>query len=405
MKILQINSLFAPRRFGGAEVLLERLSDSLARRGHQVQVACLSPEPAPRQDAPLEVHEFGLRNIYWPFDGQHPRPWLKAVWHLRNSFGQGGASDIDLLLKRQRPDLVHTHNLSGFTTAVWGAIQSHGIPIVHTIHDYALLCPATTMLKRMSNCDTQCVGCRLLSWPKPRQSQAVSAVVGCSGFVLERHLQAGYFSAAARHVIYNSDPFDDECDRAGDDGRRVLRVGYLGRLAQPKGIEFMLDALTQSEARPWELVVAGTGEPSYEAALHSRYAPRGVRFAGRVSATEFLAEIDVLVVPSLWNEPCPLVIGEAANAGVPVVAASVGGIPEIVRHGQSGFLFDPGDGEALEGHLLRLAKDPQLCRQLSAFSRTKAADYSFEAMVDRYLDVYSQTLEPSADHGDIALNR
>jgi glycosyltransferase involved in cell wall biosynthesis len=386
-------------------VLLERLSESLVRRGHHVQVACLSPEPAPREDALPEVHEFGLRDLYWPFDGRHPKPWLKAAWHLRNSFGRGGADDINLLLRRERPDLVHTHNLSGFTTAVWGAIRSHGIPIVHTIHDYALLCPATTMLKRLSNCDTQCLGCRLLSWPKPRQSQAVNAVVGCSGFVLERHLQAGYFTAATQHVIHNSDPFDESRNLSAASDRRPLRVGYLGRLAEPKGIEFMLDALTKSEVRPWELVVAGSGEPSYEAFLQARYVPRGVRFAGRVDAATFLDEIDVLVVPSMWHEPCPLVIGEAANAGVPVVAASVGGIPEIVLHGQSGFLFEPGDEEALAEHLLRLATDPQLCRRLSAFSRKKAADYCFEAMVDRYLDVYSQTLQPTADHGDFALNR
>jgi glycosyltransferase involved in cell wall biosynthesis len=405
MKILQINSLFAPRRFGGAEVLLERLSESLAHRGHQVQVACLSPEPAPRDDAPLAVHEFGLRNVYWPFDGQQPRPWLKFVWHLRNSFGQGGAADIESLLRRERPDLVHTHNLSGFTTAVWGTVQSQGIPIVHTIHDYALLCPATTMLKRDANCDTQCLGCRLLSWPKARQSQAVSAVVGCSGFVLDRHLKAGYFSAATQHVIHNSDPFEEDRRVTCASRLQPLRVGYLGRLAQPKGIEFMLDALTQSEARPWELVVAGTGEPAYEASLRQRYERRGVRFAGRVEAARFLGEIDVLVVPSLWHEPCPLVVGEAANAGVPVVAASVGGIPEIVRHGLSGFLFAPRDAEALTGHVLRLAADPELCRRLSAYSRIKAADYSFETMVDRYLEVYSQTLTPAADHGHIAVHR
>ena len=81
--------------------------------------------------------------------------------------------------------------------------------------------------------------------------------------------------------------------------------------------------------------------------LKGRYEPRGVRFVGRVDASTFLSGIDVLVVPSLWHEPFGLVLCEAMDAGVPVVASAVGGIPEIVEHGQSGFLFQRGNGAEL----------------------------------------------------------
>src|ERR1700730_15717069 len=113
MKILHINTLFTPGRYGGAEGFLERLSADLIARGHQVLVACLSPAPAAHEDAGRAVHEFNLRNVYWPFDGKRPARWLKAILHLRNSFGRGGARDIDALLRSEKPDLVHTHNLSG----------------------------------------------------------------------------------------------------------------------------------------------------------------------------------------------------------------------------------------------------------------------------------------------------
>jgi glycosyltransferase involved in cell wall biosynthesis len=131
MKILHINTLFTPRRFGGAEVFLERLSSDLVTRGHQNLVACLSPTPSRHGNETLQVHEFGLRNIYWPFDGTRHKPWLKAVWHLRNAFGRGSASDIDSLLASEKPDLVHTHNLSGITSAVWQTIGARGIPLIH----------------------------------------------------------------------------------------------------------------------------------------------------------------------------------------------------------------------------------------------------------------------------------
>lgn len=402
MKILQVNSLFAPNRYGGAEALLERLSESLSARGHDVHVACLSASPAQRQHEPLPVHEFVLRNVYWPFDGRQRKRVVKAVWHLRNTFGQGGAADIAALVRQLRPDIVHTHNLSGFTTATWQAIRSQGIPVVHTVHDYALLCPTTTMLRDRSNCEGQCLGCRLLSWPKPRQSQAVSAVVGCSAFVLEQHLRAGYFSAATRHVILNSDPYFEGAVPLRPLDVDKLRIGYLGRLAAPKGIEVMLDALSQAGGR-WELHVAGKGDPHYEAQLRERYEPRGVNFLGRIDAGAFLKGIDLLVVPSLWNEPCPLVLGEAANAGVPVVASSVGGIPEVVAQGQTGLLFAPGDGRALVEHVARLAADRSLLQSMSAAARRRAGHYSFESMVDRYVEVYAETLQLTAQHDDVCL--
>ncbi|MEX0677388.1 MAG: glycosyltransferase family 4 protein [Pirellulales bacterium] len=392
MKIVQINSLFAPRRHGGTEVFLEQFSAELVARGHQVVVACLSPTPTRRGDGRLHVHEFPLRNVYWPFDGTRQARWRKAVWHLRNAFGHGGAADIDALLERERPDLVHTHNLAGFTCAVWQTIRARGIPLVHTIHDYALLCPATTMFRRNANCGGQCLGCRLLSWPKREHSRAVNAVVGVSGFALDRHLRGGYFTRAAQYVIQNGDPRGQNHNAASREPSPVMRVGYLGRLAVVKGVELMLDSLLPLVPHQCELIVGGSGDAEYESRLKSRYEPRGVRFTGRVDAAEFLAGIDVLVVPSLWHEPFGLVLCEAMSAGVPIVASAVGGIPEVVEHGQSGFLFEPADGRALREHVGHLARDRNLHRQMSRRSSAQAESYRFDRTVDRYLRVYEQTL-------------
>lgn len=392
MKILQINTLFTPRRCGGAEVFLERLAAGLVSREHQVLVACLSPTPARHGNEHLDIHEFHLRNVYWPYSGGTRPKWRKAIWHIRNAFGRGGATDIDMLLDREKPDLVHTHNLSGFTSAVWQTIRARRIPLIHTLHDYALLCPATTMLRRGANCSNQCIRCRLLSWPNRRHSQAVNSVVGCSRFVLDRHVRNGYFVNATHHVVHNGDPTGVAPRSPGRAESALLQVGFLGRLAPPKGIESMLDALTGSASRPFELLVAGTGDGAYEAMLKSRYEPRGVRFVGRVDPSPFLAGLDVLVVPSLWNEPCPLVLGEALTAGVPIVASTVGGIPEVVEHERSGFLFAPTDGERLRHYVTRLASDRDLHRRMSLSCRAQAEGCTFDRTLDRYLRIYEQTV-------------
>jgi glycosyltransferase involved in cell wall biosynthesis len=373
-------------------VFLERLSSDLVTRGHQNLVACLSPTPSRHGNETLQVHEFGLRNIYWPFDGTRHKPWLKAVWHLRNAFGRGSASYIDSLLASEKPDLVHTHNLSGITSAVWQTIGARGIPLIHTIHDYALLCPSATMFRRNSNCATQCLDCRFLSWSNQEHSRFVDAVVGVSDFVLEQHVQRGYFPRASRHVIHNGNPSADFPSASlSSKASTVLRVGYLGRLAPSKGIEVMLDALTPLVPERCQVSVAGAGSNEYETTLKSRYEARGVRFVGRVDSSKFLADIDVLVTPSLWNEPFGLVLCEAMSAGVPVVASAVGGIPEIVEHGRCGFLFEPGDGDALRNYVVQMSDDRELHGGMSRFCQQKAAKYRFERTVDSYLRVYDQT--------------
>lgn len=393
MRILQINTLFAPRRFGGAEVFLERLALELDSRGHEVLVACLSPEPARTAVGSVDVHELPLRNVYWPFDGQRKSAFRKLVWHGRNSYGAGSAADIERLIRREQPALVHTHNLAGITTTVWKIAHSHGIPVVHTIHDYALLCTSHTMFRKERNCTSPCAGCRVLSYPKRAHSQFVSAVVGVSGFVLDRHVENGYFTKAERHVIPNGTPQA----AAGEENAvgkpsATLRVGYLGRLAPSKGIELMLESLAPLAPERCEILVAGAGEPAYEAELKHRFAKEGVRFLGHVPARDFLASIDVLVVPSLWHEPFGLVLCEAIEAGVPVVAAAVGGIPEVVQHGRCGLLFDRADGAALQAHVQTLASDTRRYTELSQQCREHASEHAFERTVKRYLHVYQQTL-------------
>jgi glycosyltransferase involved in cell wall biosynthesis len=113
---------------------------------------------------------------------------------------------------------------------------------------------------------------------------------------------------------------------------------------------------------------------------------------GQVRAQEFLRSIDVLVVPSLWHEPFGLVLCEAIGAGVPVVASAVGGIPEVIQHGQCGLLFDRGDGAALRTHVRELATQPSRRKKLSDQCHAHASEYAFERTVNLYLNAYQQTL-------------
>jgi glycosyltransferase involved in cell wall biosynthesis len=153
---------------------------------------------------------------------------------------------------------------------------------------------------------------------------------------------------------------------------RPLRVGYLGQVAWHKGVHVLLGAVRRLGAAPLRVTVHGDPSrvPAYTAALR-RLAQGddrvtiGPAFA-RDELARVLAGLDVVAVPSLWPEAGPLVAYEALAHGVPVVAAALGSIPEVVRDGSNGLLVAPGDPGPLAEALRRLADDPDLLARLRA---------------------------------------
>src|SRR5260370_25695809 len=111
----------------------------------------------------------------------------------------------------------------------------------------------------------------------------------------------------------------------------IVRLGVLGRVSPEKGIEVLLDELRRDSTLKWSLSIGGAGDADYLAKLKATHDDRGVSFLGHVVPADFLQSIDILVVPSKWNEPFGRVIVEAYSHGVAVVGANTGGIPEGIE--------------------------------------------------------------------------
>jgi GT2 family glycosyltransferase len=155
---------------------------------------------------------------------------------------------------------------------------------------------------------------------------------------------------------------------------RPIRLGFMGTLMASKAPHLLLEAHRRLPSGSSAVTLCGAvadyhGDTSYRRLLEPLLAGAGVRMTGALPHDEIprvMASIDVLVVPSIWEENSPFVIWEAMLAGVLVVASRVGGIPEIVEHGRNGLLFEPGSVDDLERTLRRLLDDPELCGQLKA---------------------------------------
>jgi glycosyltransferase involved in cell wall biosynthesis len=362
--------LLASRRppLGGAEEHLATVEALLAADGHAVEA--LVPEEA-------------------------------AGWRdLRDRFSNPAA---DALLRERlaafRPDVVHVHNfLRRLGAAPFAIARAAGVPALLTVHDFQLFCPRTWAIRADgSPCAAPSLpvcllgACRGgLEGLRGRATYAANALrVRAAAAAVRRHATrilapsealASRLRATLRpDVVTLPHPFPDLPGPCAPPPNGDLL--FLGRVAPEKGILELLRALAAAarEGTRIPLTVAGDGPALEEArALAAATLPAGaVRFEGRVGRDRvpvLLAEHGALVLPSVWMENAPVSVAEALAAGRPVLGSVRGGIPETVRDGVEGFLFDPLDPAALGAALRRWAALPGEGRALLGASARRRAE-------------------------------
>lgn len=219
---------------------------------------------------------------------------------------------------------------------------------MHILRSYSLLCPNANMFRK-DNCKSRCKLCEVITLPKKINSKYVDDVIGISHFVADEHSKYGYFPNAKKHVIYNiclGEIIHRRVYNGFEQGK--IKIGYLGRVHKTKGIDIIFNALSKVESDlkgRIEVEIAGTGEERYIEELKILADAFGVKchFLGNRNANDFLDSLDLLIVPSKWNEPFGRVLIESMGRNVPVAGKSVGGIPELLKNNKD-FLFDDENG-------------------------------------------------------------
>ena len=265
LKLLILNNLYYPFIVGGAERSVQFLAEALATQGHQVTVACINTGHSRviQQLNGVRLRYFDFRELCKPrYDNEKKRNFSYLFWNLLDLYNPWTTLFVSRILKEDRPDLVHTNNMLGFSTSCWTAVKKSNLPLVHTLRDYYLLCPNSSMFRKNMNCRSQCLHCKIITRPRRYISRLVDAVVGNSQFILERHLQFGYFSTTTnRHIIHNIySPFKTNTLRRSR--KAHLRLGFIGRLQPKKGIVFLSSVIKSLAHKPLQLFVAGSNEAS-----------------------------------------------------------------------------------------------------------------------------------------------
>ncbi|WP_296262379.1 MULTISPECIES: glycosyltransferase family 4 protein [unclassified Pseudomonas] len=407
MKILFISSLYSPHIGGGAEIVLQRTAEGLQARGCQVSVLVTGPDAGLASETVngVKVYRAGLHNFYWHFGAQRPGRLARLGWHLRDHYNGAMRRYVKQVIGTEQPQLVVCHNLSGWSVSVWDEITCARLPIVQVLHDMYLMCPSSNMFKRGQCCQQQCSSCQLFRKGHDARSAQVSAVVGVSQFILDKLQQYGYFKAAKGYVVHNASPYaslrdplslQPQTDAASKPAR--LRFGYMGTLSEQKGVRWLIE---QFQRLPFDatLQIAGRGQACDESAFKALATSPNISFVGYQKPELFYDQIDVAVVPSLWNEPFGMVAVEACAHSVPVIASRMGGLPEIIQDPLNGLLCSPSDPDSLGQAMLRLHQQPQLLARLRHQARVSVASLlDLELMLDRYESIFAQTLLDNIVH-------
>lgn len=370
-------SAFAPH-VGGVEELVRQLAIEQRILGMTPTVFTNRyPKSLPSSDVvdgvPVRRVAFRVPGAHW----RHLAGWTShaAVTHL------GVARD----LRSAGSDLVHIQCVSSNAAYALRASRALSLPLVVTMQgelsmDASRVYETSAYLRR--------------TWR--RCLDAADLITGCSQFVLDEAEDAygRSFDGRAR-VIYNGIRLAEYLRQQSAANDRPSILG-IGRMVEQKGFDILIRAFAEL-ATNWPdavLTLAGDGgaRPDLEDLVGRSGLQGRVVFTGRVThrrALELFNQATAFVLPSRL-EPQGIVLLEAMASGTPVVAANVGGVPEIVRHRKNGLLFPGGDVEAIARAVDEILADDQLRERLSESGRRTASAHDWSVTTARYLEVYEE---------------
>ncbi len=392
MKILHVSEYYGAG--WGAEDYIENACGALEAHGHQNVVVYGTATSAQLSEARPRFWVPGIA----AFDIRRSREPIKAVLKL---------------VDEEQPDLIQFHQMDHPEVAAALALVK---PCVRFVHNHALTCPGGERYWRTSDaiCTLHTGACCIrnaflegcmsrrparLTFQFARTYQGMKTarrhlrkLIVASKFMRSTLLDAG-FDPSLVAVVPLLTRIPPEVPSHPAEGSLL----YVGRLTAEKGLGQLLDAVGRVR-NPWRLIVCGEGalRPWLERSVAKRGWADRVKFTGWVTKEDlgrFYEMASVVVIPSVWPEPFGLVGLEAMAQGRPVVAFAVGGIPEWLEHGETGFLVPPGDIAGFADQIERLLRDPALARRLGLEGRRRVeAQYSPEVHTKRLVQVYEEVL-------------
>jgi len=390
VKILLVHNRY--QQPGGEDVVFEQERKLLESAGHQVVTHCRSND---------EVNDSSI--------------WQRVRLAKNTVSSAESRQQVLNLLRQHHFDVVHVHNtFMMISPSIYSACHEAGVPVVQTLHNYRLLCPAANFYRDGHTCEecTEHSVWRGVQHGCYRDSRAATATVAV---MLTVHRQRGTWTEsvdsyvalsefARRKFIAGGLPADkisvkpnfvqpDPGERSNGGG---VYAAYVGRLASEKGPGTMISAWKLlSKSVP--LVVVGDGPLLEE--LQNQAREQGltnINFRGRLSREQAQAVMkgaSFVVIPSECYENFPMGMAESFACGVPVICSRLGALEELVSDGRTGLHFSSGSPQDLAAKVEWAWSNPESMRAMGKAARKEyETRYTAESNYPLLMDIYQRTI-------------
>ena len=405
MRVLQVNKFFYPH--AGSETVLFQTRQLLSEHGHDViDFAMRDPRNVP---SPYSRH-FSPYRAYT--DSSRPLG-SRMVDAAESIYSISARRRLSGLLDEVRPDVAHLHVVyHQLTLSIVDELSKRDIPIVMTMHDYKLACPAYVLFRDGHPCHLcvsgnvgnvvrhRCIkgslGASLLAGGEAqlvrhrRTYDKIDLLIAPSQFAAEIAIEAGFERGRVR-VIPNFLSAEDVGEPT-DWSEPAPRYFYAGRLERVKGVDDLLAAFRSLPAEAGTLVIAGAGGELLDDVVEAADASPNISFLGRLDREQVSTELRrsrAALLPSRWEENYPMSVLEAQAAGIPVICTARGGLPEMVTDGVDGCVVAAGDIEGLRQAVLSLSQESRRAEEMGAAGRsrvlkTNSSDRHYEELMLAY---------------------
>ena len=421
MRVLLINNVHYRR--GGADAVYLNTAELLQQHGEKVVFFNMLK----KDNLPCKDEKYWVSSIE-----SRPKGIKSTLAEMRNFFYNPEATNkIEELIKAEKPDIAHIHLFwgSGISPSITKVLKKYHVPLVQTVHDYRMVCPIALFMDRNGQVCERCKGkafykagvynCshhgRVRSILMAAEmyyhnkffypTEVVNGFIFVSNFAYKKHLQfMPRMIEANTTVLYNFTPSDGRFTQNSDEKYFL----YYGRLSYEKGINTFLEAMRSFPNL--KVKVVGTGP--IEAELIKKYKKdcasgsvgeaekcyENIQFLGYHSGgtlKELVQNAQFVCVPSEWYENNPMTIVEAYSMGTPVIGARIGGIPEIIEEGKTGYCFKTGNVDDLKRVVQKVSsikEDEYNAMRQNAFCFYQN-HFSPEHHYSKLMDFYKHTIE------------
>ncbi|MFH2104991.1 MAG: glycosyltransferase family 4 protein [Parcubacteria group bacterium] len=400
MKILLANKFHYLK--GGAERHYFDLGELLEKRGHEVIPFTM----ADRRNKTSRYSQYFVSNvdIADPSSTSHK---LKTA--SRIIYSLEAKRKIAALVEKTKPDIAHVHNIyHQLSPSILSALKKRGVPIVMTVHDFKLMCPAYLFYSQGEVCEKckryryyncvrrRCVkdsyGASLVNMTEMYihrllriYKNNVDKFICPSVFLRDKLVEFGFPKEKLVVVPHFIDCQTIEPQYSGD------YILYLGRLSREKGVATLLQAMAQVGGV--KLKIAGNGPLENDLwTQKEKLSLDQVEFMGFLTGGELqraIAGASLIVVPSESYETFGLSITEAYAQGKPVIASRIGALPEVVKEGETGYLFEAGDVDELADKIKQALADQASLEKIGERARRYVArEFTPEKYYDSIMEIY-----------------